>query len=319
MKHYKHSIIAFCAVILLGVPWLITSYPQSARFIDNIFNYVGNNFAAVFFYESITVAQLHDKYNAVPSSQSKVRIFLVPGHEPDFGGTEFGNLKERDIVVDLAKYLEGFLKNNSHYEVVISRDKNSWNADLQKYFDDHWNDIKIFFSQNKNEMIRPINNGTVKKISNGVKHNSAPQNVALRLYGINKWANENKIDIVIHIHFNDYPRKNSLVSGRYSGFAIYIPEKQYSNSKTTNAVAYAVFKRLSKYNTVSNLPKEDSGLVEEQELIAIGSHNTLDAPSMLIEYGYIYESQFNDPNVREYKIKDLAFQTYLGIEDFFGY
>ncbi len=60
------------------------------------------------------------------------------------------------------------------------------------------------------------------------------------------------------------------------------------------------------------------GVVEEQELIAIGTYNTLEAPSMLIEYGYIYEPQFADPAVRESTLKDLAFQTYLGIQDFFG-
>lgn len=66
------------------------------------------------------------------------------------------------------------------------------------------------------------------------------------------------------------------------------------------------------------MPKETDGIIEEQELIAIGSYNTLDAPSMLIEYGYIYEPQFADKNVRDSTFRDLAFQTYLGIQDFFG-
>jgi hypothetical protein len=38
---------------------------------------------------------------------------------------------------------------------------------------------------------------------------------------------------------------------------------------------------------------------------------------MLIEYGYIYEPQFNDPNLHDVVMKDLAFQTYLGLQDFF--
>jgi len=39
---------------------------------------------------------------------------------------------------------------------------------------------------------------------------------------------------------------------------------------------------------------------------------------MLIEYGYIYEPQFADPATRSFALKDLAYQTYLGLEDFFN-
>jgi hypothetical protein len=37
---------------------------------------------------------------------------------------------------------------------------------------------------------------------------------------------------------------------------------------------------------------------------------------MLIEYGYIYEPQFTNSNIHDTAIKDLAFQTYLGLQDF---
>jgi hypothetical protein len=52
-------------------------------------------------------------------------------------------------------------------------------------------------------------------------------------------------------------------------------------------------------------------------LIAVGAYNSIDAASMLIEYGYIYEPQFNNPEIYDMAIKDLAFQTYLGLQDFF--
>lgn len=242
---------------------------------------------------------------------------IVPGHEADFGGTEHGSLKEREMNVDLAKELQFFLQNNPRYEVILARDKNGWNADLQKYFNDNWDEIKSFVKTSKSEMVELIKEGTVKKLTDGVIHNTAPQNVALRLYGINKWNNENKVDLAIHVHFNNYTRSNENVPGEYNGFAIYIPEKQFSNSTTTKAIASTVFNRLAKYNPVSNLPKEKMGLVEGQDLIAIGSYNTVDAPSMLIEYGYIYEPQFATADIREISIRDMAFQTYLGIQDFF--
>jgi hypothetical protein len=159
--------------------------------------------------------------------------------------------------------------------------------------------------------------GTVKQAPPTIIHNTAPDNVAYRLYGITKWANENDIDIIIHIHFNDYPGHAHNVAGNYSGFAIYVPEKQYLNSTTTIAVANDVSKRLVKYNPVSDLPGESTGIVEEPDLIAIGANNTSDAASMLIEYGYIYEPQFVNAGLRSAALEDLAFETYLGLQDFF--
>ncbi|MDQ5893652.1 MAG: MurNAc-LAA protein, partial [Patescibacteria group bacterium] len=198
------------------------------------------------------------------------------------------------------------------------RDKFNWHPTLANYFNTHWSEIMTFFEERKSETLQLVNSGTVKRIEDGLIHNSARRDVALRLYGINKWSNENQIDIAIHIHFNDYPRRNASEPGKYSGFAIYVPEKQYANSTTTSAIADSIFKRLAKYNAVSDYPPEESGIVEEQDLIAIGSYNTLDVPSMLIEYGYIYEPQFADATVRDSTLRDLAFQTYLGLQDFFG-
>ncbi len=319
MKHYKHFLIAFFAVAVLGTPWIISVYPNSTKVIDNIFSYVGNNYSAVFFKEGKTIAELQNKFDKADRARNqKVRIMIVPGHEPGYGGAEYGDVKERDLAVELANELKFFLQNNSHYEVFVSRDKDKWNSDIEKFFTDNRDEIISFVSESKNEMIRLVNDGTIKKIANGVIHNTAPQNVAVRLHGVNRWNEENNVDIAIHIHFNDYPRSNRSSQGKYTGFAIYVPERQFSNSTTTNAIAKTVFDRLSKYNAVSNLPKEDGGVVEEQELIAIGSYNTLDVPSMLIEYGYIYEPQFTNPEVRQSTLKDLAFQTYLGIQDFFG-
>lgn len=318
MKYNKPTIIAFLFVVVLSAPWLLNYFPKTAYYIDNAFNYVDTNMAAVFPRETITVSRLHEKYDLVSEGQPRVRVLIVPGHEPDYGGAEFRDLKERYMTVELAKYLEGFLVNNPHYEVVVVRDKDSWNPIFASYFKNHWKDILSFLEKNKNEMIRLVNNGVISKIPDGIKHVNVPDDVAIRLYGINKWVNENRVDIAIHIHFNDYPRGSSYFPGEYTGFAIYVPERQYSNSTTTRAIADSITKRLSKYNAISNLSKEKSGVIEEQELIAIGSHNTLDAPSMLVEYGYIYEPQFTDSKIRDINIKDLAFQTYLGIQDFFG-
>ena len=68
---------------------------------------------------------------------------------------------------------------------------------------------------------------------------------------------------------------------------------------------------------MSDLPIESEGIIEDQDLIAIGSFNSVNAASLLIEYGYIYEPQLTDPTMRELATQDLAFQTYLGLQDFF--
>ncbi len=313
----NYNFIALCALIVLSVPWLMNTFPQSLTIIDRGFRYVGNSLASVLLHDIVTVEELHTKYAQAEKTEEKIRILIVPGHEPDFGGTEYRDLKERDLVVQLAQNLANFLSRDSHYEVIVTRDTNAWTQTFESFFKNSQQDILNFYKDHKTEMVRLVNTGKVTKVS-GVQHNSAPQDVALRLYGINKWVNDNDIDMAIHIHFNDYPRRVTATPGEYSGISIYVPERQYANSTTTRVIADSVFKRLSKYNAVSNLPKENVGIVEEQELIAIGSHNSLGAPSMLIEYGYIYEPQYTDQSVRDLTLQDLAFQTYLGIQDFFG-
>lgn len=313
----KYISIAFIVTVLLVTPWLMQNSPRTLEYLDSAYGFIGRNFAAVILHDPVTVADLHTRYNNV-TPEKKIRILIVPGHEPDFGGTEYRGLKERELNMQLAKELRDFLVKNGHYEVIMTRDDKKWDPIFSIYFQSNWSDIISFFKSNKEDTLHFVSSGTPVKTSAKVYHNAAPQNVAYRLYGINKWGNENDIDIAIHVHFNDYPRRNVSEAGTYSGFAIYVPERMYANSTTTRAIADTVFKRLAKYNPVSNLPNENSGVIEEPDLIAIGAYNTADAASMLIEYGYIYEPQIFDEKVRDTTLKDLAFQTYLGLQDFFG-
>ncbi|KKT30408.1 MAG: hypothetical protein UW27_C0010G0021 [Parcubacteria group bacterium GW2011_GWA1_44_13] len=274
--------------------------------------------AAVFFTQSTTSAQLRTAFDNASSTKKKLNVLIVPGHEPNFGGTEFRDVLERDLNADLSLYLAQYLVEDGHYEVVMTRGRDGWNPHLENYFTTNDEEIKTFVRAQKMEMIRLIGDGRITKMGDPVPHNTAPSDVALRLFGINKWANEHKVDIIIHVHFNDSAPRSFWAPGEYNGFTIYTPERQYSNSQASLDIANHVFKRLSKMFPVSNLPGEDQGIVEEQELIAIGSSNTVDGASMLVEYGYIYEPQFRAPAVRAMVLKELAFQTYLGLADFFG-
>jgi len=134
------------------------------------------------------------------------------------------------------------------------------------------------------------------------------------LYGVNKYANDNGFDIVFHIHFNDYPgRRGSW--GKYSGFSIYVPERQYSNADASYDLAEKINDQLSQSFASSNMPKEGA-IVEDQELIAIGANNTADPVSALVEYGYIYEDHFTNKKVSDVVLEELAYQTYKGIMNY---
>lgn len=274
--------------------------------------------ASVFFTQSVTAPQLRATFDTASNTKKKLNILIVPGHEPDFGGTEYRAIKERDLNADLALYLAQYLIEDGHYNVVMTRGKDGWNPEFQNYFTAHEEEVKTFVRSQKMEMVRLVGEGKIARVTDSVPHNDAPDGVALRLYGINKWANDNKIDIVIHVHFNDSAPRPANAPGDYNGFTIYTPDRQYSNSQATAEIAQDIFKRLSRMFPISNLSIEDKGVVEDQDLIAVGSDNSVDAASMLVEYGYIYEPQLQALSTRDSVLKESAFQTYLGLADFFG-
>jgi N-acetylmuramoyl-L-alanine amidase len=314
----RNYIAVLFAVTIFAVPWAwFTDRDGVENIVMSIYN-AGSQLAAVVMHKPKTVEDLKSKYDKADKKKSpSVKILLMPGHEPDFGGAEFRNLKEREMNVELANSLASLLKNNPRYEVVVARDNNSWHPVLSDYFKNSWNEIIEWNNAYKQERENLISVGKMQDILPSVIHNKTPQGPATRLLGINKWGNENDVDVAIHIHFNDDNAHPRNTPGKYSGFAVYIPESQYYNSVTSKALAEKVFTRLAKYNAISDFHGEATGLVESPDLIAIGSNNSVDYPSMLIEYGYMYEKQFLDDSTRGIAIKDLAYQTYLGLQDFF--
>jgi Putative peptidoglycan binding domain/N-acetylmuramoyl-L-alanine amidase len=146
-----------------------------------------------------------------------------------------------------------------------------------------------------------------------VAHNRAPDDVAYRLYGITKWANENDYDLVIHLHLNDNPGAEFQ-----SGYAVYIPDVQFGNAAASRPLGEKIMNEFERYNTSSTLPIETYGLVEDQDLIALGAFNTADFASVLIEYAYIYESKIRYAGARDSVLTDMAWQTYRGVEAYVG-
>ncbi len=319
----RHIFLSIFAIVLLAIPWLMM-HPKEASVVYSIIGSAERQVAAVILnHTPKSVIEIKTKYLASNRGilknkvTKKVRILLVPGHEPSYGGAEYSSLFERDMVVDLSEDLRDFVGSNSRYEVFVARDKKEWSPVFADYFKTNWDQIIAWTKGHQQEVERLERVGEFHPAVAPVAHNKAPKDVAYRLYGISKWSNENDIDIIVHIHFNDHPGHSKNSPGKYAGFAIYIPEGEYYNSSTTKTLAEAVYGRMKKYNPVSDFSGEKAGIIETQDLIAVGAYNSLNAPSMLIEYGYIYEPQFNDPALYDISIRDLAFQTYLGLQDFF--
>ena len=247
----------------------------------------------------------------------KIRLLIVPGHDDQYSGTEFRNVREADLTLQLGLDLYARIKNDPRFDVIITRDANGYTPVFQNYFDQNREAILTYAGQKALEMASGIASGTIQKVS-GAYHNTVNTDIAVRLYGINKWASENNIDLVLHVHFNDTASRPKDNPGPYHGLTVYIPDSQYGNASTSQAWGKALYDVLSPLYPASTEPQESAGLVPDQDLIAIGSNNSLSSASALIEYGYIYEPQFLDPTIRNAVIDDMAYHTLVGIHAFFG-
>jgi N-acetylmuramoyl-L-alanine amidase len=268
--------------------------------------------ASLVFPEKISPQDLKDTYSA-----GKIKILVVPGHDnKSKSGTYFNGVKEARLNLLLANKIQKKFALDPKFEISITRDAAGYKPDFATYFTNNRSAIETFRDRLKTAMSKLTNQGLVEKKS-VVHHNSASNEDAIKLYGINKWANDNNMDLVLHVHFNDYPRRWKAVAGKYSGFSIYIPEKQLPNYRTSNELASKVLKQMNEYFPINNNPKESEGIIEDQELIAIGSNASLNSAALLIEYGFIYESQFTDMNIQPLIMDEFAYQTYLGIAQYF--
>jgi len=272
--------------------------------------------AGIFFIDSMTTEQLKTDYDKARQGGKKIKIVIVPGHDQESPGALFRGLRELDLNLELTRSLVDFLKQDPAFEVILSQDSSGYNPTLASYFSDNRGAIESFRHAQQGITNAALDAGVLEK-REGVYHNFAPNETSLKLYGINKWANENGVNLILHAHFNDDATRRGERIGRYGGFAIYVPEAQFSNAKGSIGVARSIFDRLKNRIAQSNLPTESAGIVEDQELIGIGSNNSLDAAAMLTEYSYIYEPQIRAAATRGLVLKEAAWQTYLGVESFF--
>jgi N-acetylmuramoyl-L-alanine amidase len=272
---------------------------------------------APLFAEAATAPEILTRYANALKTGEKVNILVVPGHDDEYWGTEFGEVREGDITVAIGQHLYNYLKADSRFNTTITRTQMGYTDTFKNYFETNRTQIQDFIKTAQASHQQKITSGEIL-MNEVVPHNNARPEVAHRLYGINKWANENNIDLVIHLHINDHGGRTWGRVGDFTGISVYYPAKDYANSATSELLGKAIFNELLKKNSASDYPPEAAGVIPDQELIAIGAANTLTSAAALVEYGYIYEKKFLNIDNRDALTKDLAYQTFLGIHSFLG-
>lgn len=266
---------------------------------------------------SVVVGSLGTIENTIQKNTEKFRIFLMPGHEPDFGGAQFKEVIERDVNVEIAFKLKEYLEQDGNFEVVVGRDDNDWSPELGTYFSEHLDEIKAWRDEHKALMKDKVEDGEIDLVDDPIAHEHVSGDVATRLYGVNKWVNEHDFDAAIHVHINDYGSRGRNKAGEFTGYVLYVPESQYGNASLSKEIASSIHNRFLQIFPQSNAKRERGGIIEDQQLVALGRYNTLVTPSVLIEYAYLYESQFENAQIRDLATREYAYQTYLGLKDYF--
>lgn len=297
-----------CKVIL--IIFLIISIILILRYLLEIPNF--QNLASLIFTEKLTPKDLKEHYK-----NKNLKILIVPGHDKDSYGAQYRGVTEENLNAKLGNYLYDYLSSNSHFSVFtirgLSGEYNGW---FLEYLRKEKTNVTSFRDKLKTVMKSFLKTGAITK-NTKVYHNPAADNTSLNLYAINKWANDNNIDLVIHIHFNDYPGRAYDLPGKHNGFAIYIPEKQLPNYTTSSEIAESIKNELVSILKPSNYKKEKDTIIEDQQLIAVGSNASRDGASILIEYGYIYEDKIYNKTLRDQTLANMAYKTYEGLKNYF--
>lgn len=261
----------------------------------------------------ITSQILRDRYK---NGDEPLTVLIVPGHDNEFPGAVYGKLRETDVNVELAGYLFNILRRDERFRPVLTRDIGRGN---------YLSSLEYFFTE---ERIRTrLAKAPLHQIAEGWFEREGPPPAAqsfkpseeniFRLYAINKWAEEKDFDITIHIHFNDQYRKNTSAPGRFTGFSVFIPDKDSSHYQISKELAQAVYKSLSYSFSPSTAPGEAKGIIGSSELIALGANRSRYGAVFLVEYSYIYENIITNSSLRSLVLSEMARRTYVGLKDFF--
>lgn len=295
------SLLAFSFTYWTGFSYVATMLETPAYYL-----------ASLIFEKTMSPEKLIKKYE-----KGDIKVLIVPGHDKENYGAQYRGVTEASLNAELGSQLFEYFRSDPKFTTFITNKStgeiNEWILDYIKNQD---TTINAFKEKTKSIFKNAVKIGAIKKETK-IFHNPAADNTSKMLYGINKWANDNGVDMVLHLHFNDYPGRKYDMPGKYKGFAIYIPDDQLPNYSASFEIAKSIRKELRKIQTESNFPREKDIIIEDQQLIAIGANASRSGVSILIEYGYIYEPEFYDKEIRLYALRDAALATYRGVKNFF--
>ena len=100
-----------------------------------------------------------------------IKILIVPGHDKEIWGAEYGNIKEADMNLNLGTQLFNILKKDKRFEVYITRGKNGYTKEFSDYFSKNKAAIISFKKNAKEENQIKIDSGTFLN-KTGVVHNA---------------------------------------------------------------------------------------------------------------------------------------------------
>jgi N-acetylmuramoyl-L-alanine amidase len=254
----------------------------------------------------------HEEVIAPAPVPKPLKVLLVVGHDDEMWGAKYGDLREVDLNRSLANKIYNLLKKDpASFDVSVTQSFSGYHPHFQQFLTDHEVRIRDFRKERLENYSKEI---TPHEESPELVFNKAPDRVAQILYGVNLYATEINADLVLHVHFNDYPGRPYGRAGQYAGFAVYTPAPNLKNSRTSRTFADSLFDNLKQVSSPSNLPVENNGLMETDDLIAVGARNSLHIPSVLVEYGYIAEPRFNSVN-REEELNKLAEATFQSLKN----
>ncbi|MBI3020000.1 MAG: N-acetylmuramoyl-L-alanine amidase [Parcubacteria group bacterium] len=301
---FTKQAVIFCGAAVFAVALLIAvtvSMPGSRLFS------VRHQVASLFFADDITPEEIQRDYHA-----RRLKVLIVPGHDNIDGGTSYKGKFEAAYTARIGKYLFEYLQKNPNIDVLTVRNESGYTKEFADYFLREKSEIASFIDRSRGYFKQLSASNAVQKAPPPMAHIRANGRITNILYGINRWANDNDVDIVLHLHLNDTPRKSQGVV--YDGYSMYIPDPSFPNYLPSRKIAEALSENFGRYWAASNLHLEKDTIIEDSDLIAVGSYGSLRSASILLEYGYIYEPRFQT----EVMLKEAAFRTYQGLLSYFG-
>ena len=97
----KFAIAAVVLAVFLMIVGIAVRYDWPSEF--------HNLLGGIFFVDSVTVQDLRENYAVSRGGGDKIKILIVPGHDDEYWGTGFKNIREADLAMKVAEILSDLL------------------------------------------------------------------------------------------------------------------------------------------------------------------------------------------------------------------